>query len=263
MLPGRAAKWQTRRDRLRPARGKEPVMATRWHPLHLVLSALLCWATLSLPAAAEDNRMERTITVSATGTATAIPDRARIATGVVTEAATAREALSANNGAMQKLIAGLKESGVEAQDIQTAGLNLNPRYTSPRDNQPPVIDGYQASNTVEVHVRDLAKLGEVLDQLVTLGANQMNGITFEVSAAETLRDTARKDAIANARRRAELYAAAAGAKVGKVIAIAEGTESAPPPYFKAGRAAAMSASVPIERGSQALEANVTVTWELE
>ena len=130
MLPGRAAKCQTRRDRLRPARGKEPVMATRWHPLHLVLSALLCWATLSLPVAAEDNRMERTITVSATGTATAIPDRARIATGVVTEAATAREALSANNGAMQKLIAGLKESGVEAQDIQTAGLNLNPRYTS-------------------------------------------------------------------------------------------------------------------------------------
>jgi uncharacterized protein YggE len=238
-------------------------MATRWHPLHLVLSALLCWATLSLPAAAEDNRMERTITVSATGTATAIPDRARIATGVVSEAATAREALSANNGAMQKLIAGLKESGVEAQDIQTSGLNLNPRYTNPRDGQPPVIDGYQASNTVEVHVRDLAKLGEVLDQLVTLGANQMNGITFEVSTAETLRDTARKDAIANARRRAELYAAAAGAKVGKVIAIAEGTDSAPPPYFKAGRAAAMSASVPIERGSQSLEANVTVTWELD
>ena len=103
----------------------------------------------------------------------------------------------------------------------------------------------------------------MLDEFVTLGANQMNGITFEVSAAETLRDTARKDAIANARRRAELYAAAAGTKVGKVIAIAEGTESAPPPYFKAGRAAAMNASVPIERGSQSLEANVTVTWELD
>ncbi len=238
-------------------------MTARWHTLHLLLLALLCWAIVSLPATAEDNRMERTITVSATGSATAIPDRARIATGVVSEAATAREALSANNGAMEKLIAGLKESGVGAQDIQTSGLNLNPRYTNPRDGQPPMIDGYQASNTVEVHVRDLDKLGEVLDKLVTLGANQMNGITFEVSTAETLRDAARKEAIANARRRAELYAAAAGAKVGKVIAIAEGTEASPPPYFKAGRAAAMSASVPIERGSQSLEANVTVTWELE
>lgn len=207
--------------------------------------------------------MERSITVTATGTATAVPDRARIATGVVSEAATAREALSANNGAMQKLIAGLKDSGIEPQDIQTAGLNLNPRYTNPRDGQPPVIDGYQASNTVEVHVRDLDKLGDVLDKLVTLGANQMNGITFEVSAAETLRDTARKEAIANARRRAELYATAAGAKVGDVIAIAEGTENAPPPYFKSGRAAAMSAAVPIERGSQTLDASVTVTWELD
>ena len=207
--------------------------------------------------------MDRIITVTATGLATASPDRARVATGVVTEAGTAREALSANNAAMEKLIAGLKQNGIEPADIQTSGLNLNPRYTNPRDGQPPAIDGYQASNSVEVHVRNLDKLGEVLDQLVTLGANQMNGITFEVSAAETLLDTARKDAIANARRRAELYATAAGTTVGKVMAIAEGTDSSPQPYFKAGRAAAMSAAVPIERGSQSLEASVTVTWELD
>jgi uncharacterized protein YggE len=237
-------------------------MIARWHPLHLAVSVLFCWSILNLPAAAEDNRMERTITVTAVGSASAVPDRARVATGVVSEAGTAREALSTNSAAMEKLIAGLKQNGIEPQDIQTSGLNLNPRYTNPRDGQPPVIDGYQVSNTVEVHVRNLDQLGEVLDQLVTLGANQMNGITFEVSAAETLRDTARKDAIANARRRAELYATAAGAKVGKVIAIAEGTEGSPPPYFKAGRAAAMTAAVPIERGSQSLEASVMVTWEL-
>ncbi len=118
-------------------------------------------------------------------------------------------------------------------------------------------------NQVQVHVRDLDKIGDVLDKLVTLGANQMNGITFEVSAAETLRDAARKDAIANARRRAELYAAAAGAKVGKVMAINEGGIAEPRPYFKAGRAAAAMEAVPVERGTQSLEANVTVTWELE
>ncbi len=166
--------------------------------------------------------MERTITVSATGTSTAVPDSARIETGVLAEAATAREALSANNAAMAKLIDGLKANGIEPKDIQTSNFNLNPRYTNPADGQPPVIDGYQAVNQVQVHVRDLDKIGDVLDKLVTLGANQMNGITFEVSAAETLRDAARKDAIANARRRAELYAAAAGAKVGKVMAINEG-----------------------------------------
>lgn len=227
------------------------------------LLALAAMTQFTAPARAQEARMERTVTVSATGSATAVPDTARIATGVVSEAATARDALSANNAAMAKLIGGLKENGIEPKDIQTSNFNLNPRYTNPRDGQPPVIDGYQAMNQVEVHVRNLDKIGEVLDKLVTLGANQMNGITFEVSAAETLRDDARKDAIANARRRAELYANAAGVKVGKVVAINEGASVEPRPYFKAGRAAAAMESVPVERGTQSLEASVTVTWELD
>jgi uncharacterized protein YggE len=105
-------------------------------------------------------------------------------------------------------------------------------------------------------------MGEVLDKLVSVGANQMNGITFEVSTAETLRDAARKEAIANARRRAELFAAAAGVKVGKVVSITEGAMIEPRPFVKAGRMAAMDA-VPVERGTQSLEATVTVTWELD
>lgn len=231
--------------------------------LNVTLLALTAMAVSTFSAAAEDHRMDRTITVSATGTATAVPDSARIQTGVVSEAATARAALSANNAAMAKLIAGLKENGIEPKDIQTANFNLNPRYTNPPDGKPPVIDGYQASNLVEVHVRNLDRIGEVLDKLVTLGANQMNGISFEVSNAETLSDAARKDAVANARRRAELYAAAAGAKVGKVMAINEGGSSDPRPFFKSVRSAAMAESVPVERGTQSLEANVTVTWELD
>jgi uncharacterized protein len=231
--------------------------------LNATILALVALAFPTLSAAAEDLRMDRTITVSATGTAAAVPDSARIQNGVVAEAATARDALSANNAAMAKLIAGLKENGIEPKDIQTANFNLNPRYTHPADGKPPAIDGYQASNQVEVHVRNLDKIGEVLDKLVTLGANQMSGITFEVSGAETLSDAARKDAFANARRRAELYAAAAGAKVGKVMAINEGGNADPRPYFKAGRVAAAMDSVPVERGTQSLEANVTVTWELD
>lgn len=238
-------------------------MTFRWHAVATLICAVMALVLTTFSAAAEDPRMDRTITVSATGTATAVPDSARIQTGVVSEAATAREALSANNAAMAKLIDGLKETGIEPKDIQTANFNLNPRYTNPADGQPPVIDGYQASNQVEVHVRNLDKIGDVLDKLVTLGANQMNGIVFDVSNAETLRDAARKDAIANARRRAKLYADAAGAKVGKVMAINEGGSVEPRPYFKAGRVAAAMDSVPVERGTQSLEANVTVTWELE
>ncbi len=231
--------------------------------IRMLFVAVTAAIAVTQPATAEDSRMDRSITVSATGTAAAVPDAARVQTGVVTEGKTAREALSENNAAMEKLVAGLKQSGIEAKDIQTSGFNLNPRYTNPRDGQPPIIDGYQASNSVEVRVGNLDSLGEILDKLVSLGANQMNGITFEVTAAETLRDEARKAAIANARRRAELYAAAAGAKVGKVMAINEGGAPESRPFFKAGRAAAAMEAVPIERGTQSLDANVTVTWELE
>lgn len=223
---------------------------------------LIAAVFVSLPAAAEDKRMDRTITVSATGQSSAVPDAARIQSGVTAEAATAREALTKNSAAMAKMIAGLKASGIDAKDIQTSSFHVEPRYTQPREGEPAVIDGYRVVNQVEVMARNLDKLGEVLDSLVTLGANQMHGLAFEVTNAETLRDDARKDAIANARRRAELYAAAAGAKVGQVVSIQEGSGGGPVPVFKMARASAMEA-VPVERGTETLEASVTVTWALE
>lgn len=224
----------------------------------------LTFIVLSAPsgAFAEDKRMERTVTVAASGTVTAVPDMARISTGVMSEAATAREALTRNSESMAKLIAGLKANSIEPKDIQTSSFHVEPRYTNPKEGQVAVIDGYRVVNQVEVTARNLDRLGEVLDALVTLGANQMNGLAFDVSKAETLRDDARKDAIANAKRRAELYAAAAGAKVGNVIAISEDTGGGPQPYFKAARAS-MAESVPIERGTETLEARVSVTWALE
>ena len=213
-------------------------------------------------ALAEEKKMERTVTVSASGEAGAEPDMARVLSGVVSEAPTAREALDRNSATMQKLIVGLKSAGVDPKDIQTSTFNISPRYTNPRDGQAPIINGYTVSNSVEIRSRDLKRLGELLDSLISLGANQMNGLTFEVSQAETLRDEARKQAIANARRRAELYAAAAGASVGEVLAIAEDTGGAVPrPYAMARKAAAES--VPIEAGTETLEARVTVTWALK
>lgn len=216
------------------------------------------------PLSAEEKLMDRTVTVSASGSVSAAPDQATIATGVSSEAKTAREALTKNTEAMTKVIAELKSQGVEAKDIQTTQFNIEPVYVYPKEGQPPSVTGYRVNNMLSVRVRDLDKLGGVLDQLVTVGANQMNGITFEVSKAETLKDDARKVAIENAKRRAQLLATAAGAEVGDVLQISEETSHpGPRPMVFAKRAAMAEASVPIERGEQELEARVTVTWKLK
>lgn len=229
-------------------------------PVALLAAASLLIA-LASPLRAEEKPMDRLITVSATGYAYAEPDRATISAGVAAEADTAAAALSANTELMQKVVDGLKESGIDAKDIQTSNFNVEPRYTNPRDGTPPAINGYRVSNQVTVLVRDLKALGGLLDKLVTLGANQVNGLSFEVSKAETLKDEARKEAVANARRRAELLAGAAGAEIGEVVTISEdmGYGGPRPVAMRAAKAD----SVPIEAGTETLEARVTVTWKLK
>lgn len=237
-----------------------PIPALR--PTAALAAALLILLS-PLPLSAEDKPMDRLITVSATGHVTAEPDRARLSSGVTAEADTAEAALSANTALMKKVVEGLKQAGIDAKDIQTSNFHVEPRYTHPRDNAPPVINGYRVSNQVGILVRDLKALGGLLDTLVGLGANQIHGLSFEVSAAETLKDEARREAIANARRRAELLAGAAGAEVGEVVSIAEevGYAGGPRPM---GMARAMVAeAAPIEAGTETLEARVTVTWKLK
>lgn len=210
-----------------------------------------------------DKAMQRSITVSATGTVQAAPDQARIASGVVSEADTAAKALAANTGDMTKLIGGLKEAGVDGKDIQTSSFRIEPRYTNPQDGRSaPTIDGYRVVNEVSVLVRDVANLGGILDALVKLGANQMNGLSFEVSKADTLKDDARREAVANARRRAELLATAANATLGDVVTISEDVVHEGPRPFAMAKAARAD-SVPIESGTETLEARVTITWALK
>jgi uncharacterized protein YggE len=207
--------------------------------------------------------VDRTVTVAASGSVAAEPDMADIATGVVTEADTAAAAVQANSAAMKAVIAGMKGLGIPANDIRTVAFNVEPRYESraPTGNAPK-ITGYRVVNQVRITARNIARLGDVLDRLVGLGANQMHGLSFAVSRAETLRDEARKLAMANAFRRAQLYAAAAGAEVGEVLAISEDAPHAMPRGAMAARSS-MLESVPIESGGQALEASVTVTWALK
>jgi uncharacterized protein YggE len=225
-------------------------------------AAILALAALSQAGAAmaaDDGKLQRTVSVSATGTVVAEPDIAYISTGVVTEADAAKDAIGRNSTIMAKVIDGLKGAGLTSRDIQTSTLNVEPRYTQARDGRPPTINGYRVVNQVRLTVRDIKRLGEVLDQAIALGANQVSGISFDVGSAETLKDEARKQAMANAKRRAELYATAAGAQLGDVIRISEDVQETVRPM--AGRVA-MAAGAPIEAGTRVLTVEVHVTYAL-
>lgn len=209
---------------------------------------------------------ERTISVSGLGTVTAEPDIASISTGVVSEAETAKEAMAKNSAVMSAMIDALKASGLDAKDIQTTNLSVQPRYQSSRDGRPPSINGYTVHNQARIIVRDIKRLGDILDQAIRLGSNQISGISFEVSRADDLRDEARKLAMANAQRKAKLYAEAAGASLGQPLSIEEPGSF---PIFRpmAGMARAAlagdGAAPPVEAGSLKLEAHVNVTFAIK
>ena len=211
-----------------------------------------------------------TIAIEGRGEVRAAPDMATINSGVTTQGATAREALDANTAAMSELIAALKQSGIEARDIQTSGFSVNPNYvySDARDDlgytMPPKINGYQVSNSVTVVVRDLEELGNILDQSVTVGANTVNGVSFSVADPSELLDEARKLAFTDARDKAELYAGVADATLGDLEQISERQDfNAPQPYPMYARAEmAGSAPVPVEAGEMSFAITVNVTWDL-
>ena len=225
----------------------------------LALSVLAMAMLPALPATAE---MPRTITVAAQGSISAEPDMASIQAGVTTEAATAKDALAQNSATMRKVLDGLRAKGIAAKDIQTSRFGVQPRYEQRKDGRPPRVVGYQVSNQVIVVVRDLKSLGELIDHVISLGANRFDGIEFGISDIEAKTDAARRDAMQNAIRRAKLYAEAAGATLGPVLVINEGgrTGGGPQPYRRE-RAVAMSA--PVAPGELEVEVQVEVTWALK
>lgn len=200
---------------------------------------------------------EKLVTVTGEATVAVAPDTAMIRLGVGTQEKTAREASEANARQMTAVLAAIKDTGVADRDIQTSRLSLQPQY-DPNKSGTARLTGFQASNQVTVRIRDIDKLPTVLDRAITAGANEMSGIEFVVSEQSKLLDQARDDAIADARRKAELYAKAAGAKLGRVVSITEEGSAPPPRPIQALRAGA----VPIAPGEQTLKAIVTVSYEL-
>jgi uncharacterized protein len=210
-----------------------------------------------------------TISVTGEGRISAAPDMAEISMGVLSEGESAGAALKANNSSMAALHDVLKQRGVAAKDIQTSNLSIQPRYSQPNPIQQqrgefvPRIVGYNVTNTVTVQVRDLDHLGELLDAVVTAGANQLYGISFRVDQSQALLDEARKRAMSDAKRKAELLTGEAKVILGQAIHISEGTGSTPPMPKAMFRGMAMAAdSVPIASGEQELSVTVSVVYLL-
>jgi len=204
----------------------------------------------------------RSITVNGNGTIKVKPDTASLSIGVQATASTATEALSEANTSMTALIAALKGAGIAAADITTSGLSIYPQYGSSGN----VITGYQAANNVTVTVRDIAAIGPVIDAAAAAAGDNITigGVSFFVDDIEALIGAARADAIANAKKRAGEYAAAAGVKVGGVVQISEVSISDPIPLYARASAdvGGVAASTPIETGTQDLAVSVTVVYEL-
>lgn len=231
----------------------------------IAASAFAIVATFLTPAHADEAKLLRSMSLTGHGEVRTAPDLAIVNVGVMSSAATAREALDANTKAMAGVMASLKNAGIEMRDIQTSNFMVNPRYDyGQNNNQPPNVVGYDVSNNVTVTVRKLDGLGAVLDQVVSSGSNQINGVMFQVSKPEAATDEARKLAVADAQRKAKVYADASGVTLGNIVSLSEGGGYQPPvPVYKTMRAEGMAADVPIAHGEQAIAMDVNITWEIK
>jgi uncharacterized protein YggE len=227
-----------------------------------VLPAALLAAALASPALAQSEPTPA-ISVSGEGTVSVPPDLAQIDAGVASDAKTAKEAAEANNAAMGKVLAALKGAGIEEKDFQTSRLSLQAQY-APNRTGPQAVTGYRASNRVAIKVHDLTKVASVIDTLVAAGANEIGNVGFTVSQPSKLLDEARERAVADARRKAEIYAKAAGVTLGTPLDITEG--GAPAPMFRSKMVAAAPmaiAGTPIAQGEETLSVSVSITFAIK
>ena len=229
------------------------------NPIAVALATFVLLAATSMVAAEEP---APSITVIGSGAASGPSDTAEVTAGVVTQAATAAQALGQNSAAMEQVLKALTALGIAARDIHTTNVSIVPQRAQSQTSrqQPAAVVGYEVTNQVRVRVRNLATLGRLLDTLVSQGANALGGIAFAIADPAPLLEQARIKAIADARQKAQVYATAAGVKLGRVIFIRDAAAGGPRPM--AARAMA-SAAVPIAPGEQELEVSVSVTYALE
>ncbi|MEA2986622.1 MAG: uncharacterized protein QOD94_2876 [Alphaproteobacteria bacterium] len=232
----------------------------RW----LAFAASIAVAALAaaLPAAAQVEKMPNLITVTGQGEVTVTPDLAVLNGGVTTTGKTGREASEANAKLMTAVMQSLKATGIADKDIQTSRLSLMPVYDSnPKINNERRIVGFRATNKVNIEIRNLDRISDVVDRMVVAGANDISDIRFTVTSPSKPLDEARAAAVADARRKAELYAQAANVKLGMPVSITEQGAAPPRPMIMMRQAEA--ASTPISVGDEVLRVTVNVSYELQ
>lgn len=223
------------------------------------LLAVAGLAAFASPLAAAPEGATSRIAVTGEASRGVVPDLAHADVGVVTEGASATEALDRNSAAMARVLETLRARGVAAEDIRTRNFSITRQYRSATTSGPPVPVGYAVSNQVSVTVRDAAKLGAHLDALVGDGANQVNAVRFSLADPAPVMDELRREAIADARRRASIYAQSAGLALGAVLSVQESGAQLPAPLEAAPMLRAASA-VPIAPGQARVQVSVSVVF---
>ncbi|AZG48412.1 SIMPL domain-containing protein [Gordonia insulae] len=241
-------------------------MNGRRHPARLLALAIAAIAALGLSACGSDGGGDnpRTVTVVGSGKVTGTPDTLRADIGVEASGADVSSALNESSAQVAKVTDAVVAAGVERKDVQTQQVNLSPQYSNPAPGSSSQISGYQATNTIRVTIRDIAKASDVLAAAATAGGDntRISNVSFAIDDDSELMKQAREAAFDDARSRAEQYASLAGDSLGKVQTITEQTsgQDQPAPLQRDSMAAA--APVPVEPGEQTLTFSVTVTYAL-
>jgi uncharacterized protein len=207
-------------------------------------------------------RRPGTIVTTGTGRVAVEPDTAELRLGVALGRPTVAEARAAAAAAMTAILAAVTGAGVERRDVRTTTLSIQPRFDY-RDGKPPTLTGYDLANVVAVTVRDLARLGDVIDGALAAGATSLDGLTFRVEDPRPTEREARTAAVAEARERAGVLAAAGGVTIAGVHGIVEAGAAPVWPQPKAARVMlAADAGTPVESGTSEVAVTVTVTFRL-
>jgi len=236
------------------------------NPVRIAPVATAVLLALAVPAAAQDN--PPTLSASGEGVENAAPDMAVVTLGVLSQAPTAREALDGNNADMDKVIQAVRGQAIADKDISTTGFSINPVYSRPpqpragEEPAEPKIVAYQVSNQIRIVVRDIDKTGAVVDSAVTAGANQAGSINFDIDDRQGLADKAIAAAIADARRKAELMAEAAGVRLVRVLNVNANEGGGRPMFRLEARDAAAAPPVPVMGGELSVSANAQISWEI-
>jgi uncharacterized protein YggE len=211
-----------------------------------------------------ESQPQRTMTVSGSGKVYLTPDVAYVTIGVHSENYDAKKAVADNNASAQQVIAAIKGMGVEAKDIQTTNFSIYPQQEYDDQGKPTGKIKYVVDNSVYVTVRDLAKIGDVLNQSVQSGANSISGIQFDVADKTSAETEARKAAVNDAAAKAKELADAAGVTLGPIQTINESVSGTPIPQYRLAAAPmAADSSVPVEAGQMVLTIDVNIVYQIQ